>query len=41
MIRYRFDFVGTGELPPPDHVCRDAPIIVGTVARCTALISGT
>ncbi len=32
MIRYRFDFVGAGKLPLPDHVYRDAPIVVGTVA---------
>lgn len=31
MIRYRFEFIGAGKLPRPDHVVRDAPIIVGTV----------
>jgi hypothetical protein len=31
LLRYRFGFVGPGDQPPPDHVYRDAPIIVGTV----------
>ena len=31
MIRYRLEFVGDGELPRPDNVYRDAPIMVGTL----------
>jgi hypothetical protein len=31
MVRYRFEFVGVQPLPPPQHVCRDTPLVVGTV----------
>jgi hypothetical protein len=31
VIRYRLEFVGPGELPLPDYVFRDAPILEGTV----------
>lgn len=37
MLRYRFEFVGTGSLPRPDNVYRDAPILVRdspSSARC-------
>jgi len=31
VIRYRLEFVGPGDLPRPDYVYRDAPIMVGTL----------
>jgi hypothetical protein len=31
VIRYRFEFVGPGPRPLPDHAYRDAPIVVGTL----------
>ena len=31
MIRYRFEFIGAGRLPLPDHVYRDDHIVVGPV----------
>jgi hypothetical protein len=31
VIRYRLEFVGDGPLPRPDHVYRDAPVMVGTL----------
>jgi hypothetical protein len=31
VIRYRFEFVGIGSLPLPDHVYRETPVVEGTV----------
>ena len=31
MIRYRFEFDGAQPLPASEDVCREAPVVVGTV----------
>lgn len=31
MFRYRFEFDGARPLPAPDDVCREVPVVVGTV----------
>jgi hypothetical protein len=31
MIRYQFEFIGSGALPPPGHSDRYLPVVPGTV----------